>query len=125
MSPQLAPKSGKLTTKPFSLHAHVKTKDFFAVKSIYLGRGQTNPGLYNKIFVNDNGKTTYNLKIIPPKCMPLCQPYNIYFYKQSQIFMKHLLKCVYFLCEGQEICGISGFCKGVDAIFALLSCYAA
>jgi len=39
--------------------------------------------------------------------------------------MKHMQDCVYLLCEGQEICEISGFCNGKQDVFALLSCYAA
>jgi hypothetical protein len=39
--------------------------------------------------------------------------------------MKHVQDCVYLLCEGQEICEISGFCNGIHDVFALLSCYAA
>jgi len=53
------------------------------------------------------------------------QPRNIYYYTHIKIFKKHMQDCVYLLCEGQEICEISGFCNGIHNVFALVSCYAA
>jgi hypothetical protein len=101
-------KSGKLTTKLYAsfwkdgLHpySYVVTKDFLLLADWW--RAQTNPSLYNKIFVKDKGETMFNLKVIMPKNIPLCQPCDIHFYRQITNFMKHQY-CAHMLCEEEEI----------------------
>jgi hypothetical protein len=41
---------------------------------LLLCKGQINPALYNEMFHNENDEPISSLKIILPKCTPLCQP---------------------------------------------------
>jgi len=41
--------------------------------------------MYNEIFQNDDNKLICNL---PPKCIPICQPGDVYFYRQVKIIIK-------------------------------------
>jgi hypothetical protein len=43
-----------------------------ATQSCLLGRTEINPALYDEKFVDENDEPTCSLKIIPPKCTPLC-----------------------------------------------------
>ena len=50
--------------------------------------GQTSLEMYDEIFINDDDLPTCQIKIIPPKCTPLCQPCDVYFYRQVKNFIK-------------------------------------
>lgn len=52
--------------------------------------GQTNPALYDEIFLDNDGIGTCTIKLIPLKCAPLCQPCDVYFYRQVKNFIKRL-----------------------------------
>ena len=68
----------------------------------FLG-GQTNPGLYDEIFTDDEGLGTCTVKFLPPKCTPVCQLCNVYFYRQIKNFIKRLQNCSYLIKREQEI----------------------
>ena len=52
---------------------------------------------------NIYGEATCTLKIIPPKCTPLCQPCDVYFYRQVKNFFKRLQNAPALLKEQREI----------------------
>lgn len=78
-------KSGKLTTDLYKkfltsvILTDVKKNKFLFIIDSW--EGQTNPVLYDEIFENEKGEVMCTLKIIPPKCTPLCQPCDVYFYR--------------------------------------------
>ena len=45
------------------------------------------------MFVHERKASTCTVKIIPSKCTPLCQPCDVYFYRQVKIFIKKLKTC--------------------------------
>ncbi|CAK9805826.1 hypothetical protein ANTPLA_LOCUS4678 [Anthophora plagiata] len=45
--------------------------------------GQTKQELYDKKFKDSNDLPTCTLKVIPPKCTPICQPCDVYFHRQK------------------------------------------
>lgn len=52
--------------------------------------GQTDATMYDSIFKDEDGSGTCTLKIIPPKCTSLCQPCDVYFYRQIKMFIRRL-----------------------------------
>ncbi|KYN29403.1 hypothetical protein ALC57_01153, partial [Trachymyrmex cornetzi] len=100
-------KSGKLTNKLYKqflgniLVPYVNKNKFMLI--INWWEGQTDPSLHDEIFENDSGETTCTLKFIPPKCTPLCQPYDIYFHRQTKIFIKKLQHAPILLKNQREI----------------------
>ena len=52
--------------------------------------GQTDAPMHDELFEDSYGEATCNLKIIPPKCTPLCQPCDVYFYRQVKNFLNRL-----------------------------------
>lgn len=64
---------------------------------------QTNPLLYDEVFIDNEGYSTCTVKVIPPKCTALCRPCNIYFYRQVKNFIKHLQNCPYLIESEREI----------------------
>jgi len=65
--------------------------------------GQKDIHMYNEIFVNDQNKPTFNLQIIPPKCTPICQPCDVYFYRQVKIIIKRIQNCPDAIISGEKI----------------------
>lgn len=65
--------------------------------------GQTDTTLYDEIFEDENDRASCTVKVIPPKCTPLCQLCDVYFYWQVKIFLKCLQNCFTLLREQQEI----------------------
>lgn len=92
-------KSGKLTTnlyKDFLINAmkpYVKKGKFLMLIDSW--GGQTNPVMYNEVFRDDKRQPTYTIQVIPPKCTPLVQPCDVYFYRQVTNFIKRLQNCAY------------------------------
>ncbi|GFW94816.1 HTH CENPB-type domain-containing protein [Trichonephila clavipes] len=43
------------------------------------------------------------MKVIPPKCTPLVQPCDVYFYRQVKNFIKRLQNCAYIIEQDREI----------------------
>lgn len=85
-------KSGKLTKDLYKqfletiLVPYVKNEKFMLIIDSW--ESQTDCTLHDYIFENDSGEATCNLKIIPSKCTSLCQPCDVYFYRQ----VKNLIK---------------------------------
>ncbi|GFW48769.1 HTH CENPB-type domain-containing protein [Trichonephila clavipes] len=100
-------KSGNLTTalyKDFLIHVmkpYVKEEKFLFLIDSW--GGQTNPVLYDEIFTDDKGIPTCTMKVIPPKCTPLVQPCDVYFYRQVKNFIKRLQNCAYIIEQDREI----------------------
>ncbi|GFX68857.1 HTH CENPB-type domain-containing protein [Trichonephila clavipes] len=90
-------KSGKLTTALYKdflidvMKPYVKEEKFLFLIDSW--GGQTNPVLYDEIFTDDKGIPTCTMKVIPPKCTPLVQPCDVYFYRQVKNFIKRLQNC--------------------------------
>ena len=51
---------------------------------------------------HDNAGTC-TIKVIPPKCTPLCQPCDVYFYRQVKNFIKRLQNCSILIEQKREI----------------------
>jgi len=66
--------------------------------------GQTDLTLYDDIFEDEEGRASCFTKIIPPKCTPLCQPCDVYFYRQIKNFIKRLQNSPTLLQQEKEIC---------------------
>ena len=100
-------RSGKLTTNIYRdylkevLQPYVKKEKFLLIIDSW--GGQTSSEIYDDIFVNDDDFPTCQVKIIPPKCTPLCQPCDVYFYRQVKNFIKKLQNCTYLLKNNREI----------------------
>jgi hypothetical protein len=87
-------KSGKLTTNLYInflnkvIKPYVENNNFLFIIDSW--KGQTNKGLYDDRFVNDDLDPTCEIKVIPPGCTPLCQPCDVYFYRQVKYFIKRI-----------------------------------
>lgn len=100
-------KSGKLTTELYKkflksiISPYVQKNKFLFIIDSW--GGQINPALYDEIFEGEKGEATCTLKVIPPKCTPLCQPCDVYFYRQVKNFLKRLQNAPTLLQEQREI----------------------
>lgn len=100
-------KSGKLTTNLYKkfltsiILPYVKNNKFLFIIDSW--GGQTNPVLYDEIFQNEEEEATCMIKVIPPKCTPLCQPCDVYFYRQVKNFLKRLQNAPTLIQEKREI----------------------
>lgn len=100
-------KSGKLTTALYRdfltdvLKPYVKEEKFLLLIDSW--GGQTNPVLYDEIFTDEEGLPTCTLKVIPPKCTPLVQPCDVYFYRQVKNLIKKLQNSSYLIEQDREI----------------------
>lgn len=100
-------KSGKLTTglyKDFLVNAlkpYVQNEKFLLLIDSW--GGQTNPELYDEIFQDDKKLATCTIKVIPPKCTPLVQPCDVYFYRQVKNLIKRLQDCAFLIEREREI----------------------
>ncbi|XP_076667943.1 LOW QUALITY PROTEIN: uncharacterized protein LOC143368769 [Andrena cerasifolii] len=101
-------KSGKLTKQLYAQYLTNIVKPYVQDNKFLLiidswggGREGTDRRVYDEIFPRDNNNTNWTLAIIPPKCTPLVQPCDVYFYRQVKIFIKKLQHCT-FLMENQR-----------------------
>lgn len=100
-------KSGKLTTKLYKdflinvLKPYVKKEKFFLIIDSW--GGQTNTVMYDEVFRDDRRLPTCKVQVIPPKCTPLVQPCDVYFYRQVKNFIERLQNCAYLIEQGREI----------------------
>lgn len=100
-------KSGKFTKQIFQqflrsvMLPYVEKNEFLLIIDSW--RGQTDSALFDDIFHDDNGAVTATIKIIPPKCTPVCQPCDVYFYRQVKMFIKRLQNAPALLKENREI----------------------
>ncbi|XP_076302087.1 uncharacterized protein LOC143220302 [Lasioglossum baleicum] len=100
-------KSGKLTTALFKeyltncLKPYVQEKKFALLIDSWTG--QTDPVMYDELFQDDEGMPTCSVKVIPPKCTPLVQPCDVYFFRQVKNLIKRLQNCSYLIQHKREI----------------------
>jgi len=86
-------KSGKLTKTLYTylkycLSPYVENNKFLLLIDSW--GGQTDLTLYDDIFEDEEDRASCFTKIIPPKFTPLCQPCDVYFYRQIKNFIKRL-----------------------------------
>lgn len=100
-------KSGKLTSTLYQnflekcLVPYVQKNKFLLIINSWTG--QTKPELYDEIFIDEDKMPTCTTKIIPPKCTPLVQPCDVYFYRQVKNFIKRLQSTADLLDKNYEI----------------------
>ncbi|XP_071573952.1 uncharacterized protein [Temnothorax nylanderi] len=100
-------KSGKLTKHIYTdylkycLSPYVVDNKFLLLIDSW--GGQTDLTLYDDIFEDETNRASCTVKVIPPKCTPLCQPCNVYFYRQVKNFIKRLQNCSFSLQQQREI----------------------
>uniref|UniRef100_UPI001478BC9B LOW QUALITY PROTEIN: uncharacterized protein LOC117611452 n=1 Tax=Osmia lignaria TaxID=473952 RepID=UPI001478BC9B len=87
-------KSGKLTSNLYKEYLEKVVKPYVGNNPFLMivdsWGGHKNIHMYNETFVNSENKPTCNVQIIPPKCTPICQPYDVYFYRQVKILIKRI-----------------------------------
>ncbi|XP_048509261.1 uncharacterized protein LOC125500394 [Athalia rosae] len=102
-----ATKSGKLTKDTYNLFLdkvlkpYVKTEPFLFIIDSW--GGQSDVSMYDGKFVDEDGMPTCSLKVIPPKCTPLCQPCDVYFYRQVKNYIRRLQNCPVLITLRREI----------------------
>ncbi|GFY50024.1 HTH CENPB-type domain-containing protein [Trichonephila inaurata madagascariensis] len=100
-------KSGKLSTELYidflqdCLKPYGEKENFLLLIDSW--RGQTKPEIYDEVFQDDYKLPTCTLKIIPPKCTPIVQPCDVYFYRQVKNFIKHLQNSACLIEQNREI----------------------
>lgn len=100
-------KSGKLTKFLYqqfiesTLVPYVENNKFVLIIDSW--EGQTDCTLHDKVFENESGEATCILKFISPKCTPLCQPCDVYFYRQVKNLIKRLQNAPDLLKDQREI----------------------
>ncbi|XP_049826933.1 uncharacterized protein LOC126266625 isoform X1 [Schistocerca gregaria] len=103
----MSSKSGKLTTQLYCsflssvMLPHTKKEKFLLIIDSW--GDQTNPGLYDEIFTDDEGLGTCIVKVVPPKCTPIYHPCDVYFYRQFKHLIKRLHNCSYLIEREREI----------------------
>jgi len=71
---------------------------------LYYWRGQTNsPALYDEKLLDENDEPTCKLKVIPPKCAPLCPPCDVYFYRQVKNYITKIQDCQLITADKREV----------------------
>lgn len=100
-------KSGKLTTALYTGFLKNCIKPYTGDETFLLlidsWGGQTNPQLYDDVFRSKQKKPTCTIKVIPPKCTPLVQPCDVYFYRQVKNLIKKMQNCSYLIENSREI----------------------
>jgi hypothetical protein len=51
------------------------------------GKPQRERHMNNEKFVDESSEPTCSLKIVPPKCTPMCQLCDVYFYRQVKNYI--------------------------------------
>ena len=99
--------SGKLTSRLFEQYLDTVLKPYVRKEKFLLlldsWGGQTNGAIYDERFTDDDNMPTSTVKVIPPKCTPLCQPCDVYFYRQVKHFISRLQNCTYLLQQKRQI----------------------
>ena len=102
-----ATKSGKLQKDTYELfldhiiHPYVNNNKFLMIVDSW--GGQTSPAIYDQKFIDENNLSTCTLKIIPPKCTPLCQPCDVYFYRQIKNYIARFQNYYELFTTGRDI----------------------
>lgn len=90
-------KSSKLTSYLYEQYLQTVLKPYVGNNPFLIivdsWGGQKNIHMYNDNFTNHDNKVTCNLQIIPPKYTPICQPCDVYFYRQIKIIIKRIQNC--------------------------------
>lgn len=100
-------KSGELTKelyKEFLTHTlspYVDKNKFLLIIDSW--KCQTDITLYDDIFKDEAGRATCNIKVVPSKCTVICQPCDVYFYRQVKNFIKRLQNASVLLKQKREI----------------------
>lgn len=100
-------KSGKLTTGLYidflqnCLKSYVGKENFLLLIDSW--GGQTKLEIYDEIFQDDTKLPTCTVKVIPPKCTPIVQPCDVYFYRQVKNLIKNLQNAAYLVENNREI----------------------
>lgn len=87
---------------------YVQNDDFLLIADSC--RDQTDVKVYDDMFINDWGDSTFTLKVVPPSCGPLAQPFYVYFQRQVRNFVQKIRDCPYLLQNKRDIS------SGEDAI---------
>jgi hypothetical protein len=56
-----------------------------------------------RLSIKKNGEVTSTVKVIPPKRTPMCQPCDVYFYRQVKDMVKKIQNASDLLKEQREI----------------------
>ncbi|GBN35976.1 hypothetical protein AVEN_22431-1 [Araneus ventricosus] len=100
-------KSGKLTSGLYidflndCLKPYVREEQFLLLLDSW--GGHATPEIHDEIFQDDQQLSTCTIKVIPPKCTPLLQPCDVYFYRQVKNLIKRLQNCAYLIENDREI----------------------
>lgn len=108
-------KSGKLTTDLYNDFLNKSLKPYVGKNKFLLlvdsWGGQTKPELYDENFQDDKKLPTCIIKVIPPKCTPLVQPCDVYFYRQVKNFIKRLQNSATLIAKEKEITSLEDCIK--------------
>lgn len=100
-------KSGKLTTSLYCKFLKTCLKPYVGQEKFLLlidsWSGQTNGDLYDQTFTDAQNLPTCTVKVIPPKCTPLLQPCDVYFYRQVKNLIKRIQTCAQLIQENREV----------------------
>lgn len=100
-------KSGKLSTPIYQDYLRKIVAPYVGENGFMLmvdsWTGQTNLEMYDEIFVDSESLPTCTVKVIPGKCTSMCQPLDVYFYRQVKIFIKTMQNNVILIDEKREI----------------------
>lgn len=100
-------KSGKLTTRLYQeylegvLKPYVNQNPFLLVIDSWTR--QTNMDMCDEMFVDEDNMPTCSVKVIPGKCTSMCQPLDVYFYRQVKLLIKKMQSNVVLIKEQREI----------------------
>lgn len=100
-------KSGKLSKSLYQeylkyvLKPYVLDNEFLYIIDSWTG--QTDLSMYDEIFKDQDSLPTCSVKVIPGKCTGMCQPLDVFFYRQLKLFIKRLQNCVVLMEEGRDI----------------------
>lgn len=87
-------KSGKLSTMLYKAYLNHILKPYVTHEKFLLvidsWSGQTNTEIYDNIFDNGENETTCTVKVIPGKCTSMCQPLDVYFFRQVKNLIKRI-----------------------------------
>lgn len=100
-------RSGKLTNAIYRtflenvLKPYVSDNKFCLILDSW--SGQINTPMYDTMFIDGEGQPTCTVKVIPPNCTPVCQPCDVYFYRQVKNFTSRLQNCSVLLETQREL----------------------
>lgn len=100
-------KFGKLTTSLYKeylksvVEPYVRNDPFLFIVDSW--EGQKDFETYNEIFRDDNNESTCNLQLIPQECTQICQPCDVYFYRQVNNLMRKIQTCPDLLADAENV----------------------